>query len=494
MCYSQTSVAENVLENGSSLTDEEKNELESIIDTAAAYTMNWIDTEYSSSDAQAMTMRNSILATSSASVDTTVYTGETYYINEENFNTYKSMLSMIPSGSIVLFERGGTYRVGSITVPQNNIYFGAYGEGAKPNIYGSIKNFADSVWTEESTNVWSVSDITALEDNDAGIVIFDDGKMAGTKRATLAEVTSEGDFWYDSANDKVYLYMSGNPADIWNSIEIGVNAYIFEINGKNNITVDNLNIRYTGAHGISIQGGSSNVSVTNCEIGYIGGSYMTHTGDSTVRFGNGVEIWCAASNVTVDNCWVHQIYDTGLTHQGTATVNSGSLFTQENITFSNNLIEYCALASIEYWTSSSGSATDYNWFKNITYSNNICRFAGYGFGTQGVSRTGYHLYTSKDALNAISADGDLDTFYVTGNIFDTARGGLMQLSGCHYVSALPQLSGNTYIQNDGGVLGILATEFSGGSTTATTTYYFDASVESTVANNFKDSDATVITY
>ena len=489
-----SSVAENVLENGSSLTDEEKNVLESIVDTAAAYTMNWIDTEYSSSDAQAMTMRNSILATSSASVDTTVYTGETYYINEENFDTYKSMLSMLPSGSIVLFERGGTYRVGGITVPQNNIYFGAYGEGAKPNIYGSAKNFADSTWKNESANIWSVSDITALEDNDAGIVIFDDGKKAGTKKATLAEVTADGDFWYDSANDKVYLYSAVNPADAWNSIEIGVNAYIFEINGKNNITVDNLNIRYTGAHGISIQGGSSNVNITNCEIGYIGGSYMTHTGTSTVRFGNGVEIWCAASNVTVDNCWVHQIYDTGLTHQGTATVNSGSLFTQENITFSNNLIEYCALASIEYWTSSSGSATDYNWFKNITYSDNICRFAGYGLGTQGVSRTGYHLYTSKDALNAISADGNLDTFYVSGNIFDTARGGLMQLAGCHYVSALPQLSGNTYIQNNGGVLGVLATEFSGGSTTATTTYYFDAGVEATVANNFKDSSATVIVY
>ncbi len=489
-----SSVAENVLENGSSLTDEEKNVLESIVDTAAAYTMNWIDTEYSSSDAQAMTMRNSILATSSASVDTTVYTGETYYINEENFDTYKSMLSMIPSGSIVLFERGGTYRVGGITVPQNNIYFGAYGEGAKPNIYGSAKNFADSTWKNESANIWSVSDITALEDNDAGIVIFDDGKKAGTKKATLAEVTADGDFWYDSANDKVYLYSAVNPADAWNSIEIGVNAYIFEINGKNNITVDNLNIRYTGAHGISIQGGSSNVNITNCEIGYIGGSYMTHTGTSTVRFGNGVEIWCAASNVTVDNCWVHQIYDTGLTHQGTATVNSGSLFTQENITFSNNLIEYCALASIEYWTSSSGSATDYNWFKNITYSDNICRFAGYGFGTQGVSRTGYHLYTSKDALNAISADGDLDTFYVSGNIFDTARGGLMQLAGCHYVSALPQLSGNTYIQNNGGVLGVLATEFSGGSTTATTNYYADSQASTTMTKTFKDATATVIVY
>ena len=488
-----STVASELLANNSDLNAEEIAALEGIVDIAAANTLNWIDTAYGSSDAEAMTLRNNIIAAESGNIDSSVYGGTTYYITEENFAEYKSQLSKVPSGSKVLFKRGGTYRAVSIEVPQNNIYFGAYGEGAKPNIYGSEKNFVNSAWTNESGNIWYVSDVTVLKKNDAGIVIFDNGKKAGTKKATLAEVTADGDFWYDSANNRVYLYSEVNPKQAWNSIEIGVNASIFVIDGKKGITVDNLNIRYTGAHGVSISD-ASNIKITNCEIGYIGGSYMTHTKNSTVRFGNGVEVWCAGSDIIVDNCWVHQIYDTGLTHQGTATVKGGSLFTQKNITFSNNLIEYCALASIEYWTSASGSAQEYNWFDNIRYTNNICRFAGYGLGTQGVVRTGYHMYTSPEALNAITADGQLDTFYVSGNVFDTARGGLMQLAGCHYISALPQLSGNTYMQKKGGIIGVLATEFSSGSTSATTNYYADSDAASVISATFKDTNANVVVY
>lgn len=464
--------------------------LESIVDAATVYTANYIDTTYSASDTAAYTMRNSILSTENGTANASVYTGSTYCINESNFLTYKAKLGSLPEGSKILFQRGGTYRVGSIAISHNNLYFGAYGSGDKPVLLGSERNYANSTWAKLTGNVWYVNNISTLSDNDAGIVIFDDGKKAGTKVSALANVKNDGDFWYDQSNDRLYLASSANPATLWGSIEIGMNQHIFDINGKSGITIDNFNLRYTGGHGISLIG-VSNIAVTNCEIAYIGGSYMTHVdSNSTTRYGNGVEIWCKGNNVTVDNCWIHQIFDSGLTHQGTAT--GSSLFTQSNIAFTNNLIEYCALASIEYWSSASGNSSTFNEFGNLTYSGNICRFAGYGLGTQGMVRTGWHLYTSTAALNHM-LDGA--TFEVNGNTFDTARGGLLKIAGSHYVSCIPTLSGNTYIQNFDGILGILPTEFnSDGSVKSYTTYNFDSAAAQTIASKFKDTSATVRGY
>lgn len=483
--------AAELLSGSTVLTEAQISYLEAIVDTAAEYTANYIDTAYGNSDTAAYALRTAIAASSSAEYDTSVYNGTVYKIDEQNFETQITQLSSLSGGSVVLFERGGTYRVGSINVSADNIYFGDYGTGAKPNIYGSEKNFATESWTADGTNIWCVSGVTGLDNNDAGIVVFDNGKAAGNKVAQKSDIAADGDFWFDSANDKLYLYSTQNPSARWSDIEIGADRHIFNISGKNNITVDNLCLRYGGAHGVAISG-AAGVTVSNCEIGYIGGAYNTKSGNS--RYGNGVELWCGGEDITVENCWIHQIYDSGLTNQGTGTASANTIFTQKNITFRGNLIEYCGFACIEYWTSASGSSTEYNRFENISYTDNICRFAGYGLGAAESGKPGYTLYTTRDALNAIKEADGKDTLYVSGNIFDTARGGLMQLSGCHYISAMPQLSGNSYMQHSGAVLGVLASEYNNGSVTATTTYYFDSSVASNISAKFKDTSATVVTY
>ena len=378
--------------------------------------------------------------------------------------------------------------MGVITPNNSNIYFGAYGEGAKPNIYGSYMNFAEAKWDTDTANIWYVENATCSKNNDAGLVVFNDGKAAGTKRATLAEVVSEGDFYYEPSSDRVYLYSKVNPADAWESIEIGANSWIFDINNVENITIDNLNIRYTGGEGIVLSN-AKNVKITNCEIAYIGGSYMTHTEDTATRYGNGVEMWCAGSGLTVDNCWVHQIYDSGLTHQGTGTVASNSTFTQENITFSNNLVEYCGLAAIEYWTSNAGNG--FNYLENINYTGNILRFAGYGIGALSTERTGDIIRTDAQCMNHSSGK----VFNITNNILDTATGSLANLAGCHYQSVRPTLSGNTFMQYDGRAFGKLVKGYNtDGSSQGVTTYYVNDSIGTVVSSNFGDKTATVVIY
>ena len=91
---------------------------------------------------------------------------------------------------------------------------------------------------------------------------------------------------------------------------------------------------------------------------------MTHTSTPDIRYGNGIELWNGGYNILINNCWIYQVYDSGITHQGQGTVAGDSLFTQDNITISNNLVEYCALACVGYWASDSGSETQVDVMSN----------------------------------------------------------------------------------------------------------------------------------
>ena len=54
----------------------------------------------------------------------------------------------------------------------------------------------------------------------------------------------------------------------------------------------------------------------------------------------------ACEDFTVDHCYVYQIYDAGLTHQFKG--DNGSPVPMVNVTYTDNLIEYCTY-SIEYF-------------------------------------------------------------------------------------------------------------------------------------------------
>ena len=72
-------------------------------------------------------------------------------------------------GSYVLFRRGDTFRGQIIT--RSGVTYSAYGEGAKPNIYGWDKNSADpALWSKTDTpNVWVYAETV---EQDVGNIIF----------------------------------------------------------------------------------------------------------------------------------------------------------------------------------------------------------------------------------------------------------------------------------------------------------------------------------
>lgn len=433
-------------------------------------------------DSQADAMRNKVLNASDA-LPASV-TGKIWYISNDGsdrnsgnskndawatidaLNFYGNKIN---SGDAVLFERGGVYR-GTFNA-KSGVYYGAYGTGDKPCIYGSSQNYAKVNWKKKFGNIWICD--TYIPD-DVGTIIFNHGEMVGYKRDKKYEMKNNGDFWCDENNGyTLYVYMDKNPAEAFKSIEIGIRKTIINISaGMKDITIDNLCLKYTGAHGIDAKHGSANITIKNCEFGFIGGSYLKGYWREYTRYGNAIQFYQGCENILVENNWIYQIYDSGITHQGDGN------YVAKNINFSSNLIEYCGMGSIEYWLWNLEDEGKQCWAENVTYANNIMRFAGYGWGGyQRFDKISAHIYSNGDNHN------NFKNFKITGNIFDQSSHDLIEISSLF--KTYPTLSGNTYAQALGGRLGTYA---------ESKDIIFDASVSDVIKTVIGDNSAAIIYY
>ena len=356
-------------------------------------------------------------------------TGRTYYVSERGKDSYTGLLSSYPiktlekvaklnlsKGDAVLFERGSTFRITEPLNLVNGVTYGSYGTGDKPIILGSAKNYAvDELWDENQTPfIW---EIAIEEELDAGMVVFNNGTEVGIKKPEFEQLAKNGDFYHDIPNNKLYLYLDkGSPADVYDSIEIGLNKYILRgADNRQDITIDNIALKYTGGFGIRFGNNSKNIKITNCEIGWIGGSYSNNApyngNEISSRWGNGIEFWVGTENALIENCYVYQCFDAGITYQVSSDyVQYGGVF--KDVTFRNNLLEYNTY-NIEYFI---GKSDIEGKQENILIEDNIMRFAGYGWGYQRPDKYAIaHICAWK------SNPKDTTNFVIKDNIFDSAR-------------------------------------------------------------------------
>jgi hypothetical protein len=245
----------------------------------------------------------------------------------------------------------------------------------------------------------------------------------------------------------VSLHLEGNRADL-NKLN------------SSNITVDNLAVKYGGAHGI---GGShqSELLVQNCEVAYIGGGIQQYkaselTEDTYIpcRYGNGVEVNASCDGYTVQNCWIHDIFDAGVTHQ------TGDNHTQElifkDVTYKDNLIENCTY-SVEYFAYRGATTKADMLLDNIRIDGNIMRNAGDGFSvTRTLQPSMWNMATHiMGWYNSPNVLVEGSSFVITNNVFDRAIpsapdrtnriNSSLVLIAAENVEDLPDLEGNTYI-------------------------------------------------
>ena len=392
-------------------------------------------------DKQADEMRQHILNLP----DTPPETERVYYISykgdnkndgrspETPWKDFYRIGEVIPN-STVLFERGGVYR--GMFFAKSNMFYGAYGEGPKPQILGSKINYSvPEMWVDEGDNIWS---ITYEKSQDVGAIIFDHGVVSAIRSFNLGELDSDYKYYFDKKELKTYLYFSkGNPAlyhaeiDI---IDLGHAPAVIKIEGdSSNIVIENICLKY-GNFGVHVGGYTDNITIRGCEIGFIGGC---DTGRS-LRWGNGVEIWGSAFNSLIEDCWVYQCYDAGLTNQCNTNPNCPSFFV--DIRFLNNLIEFNQY-NIEFFN----SRTEGSYYKNMHYDNNILRFAGYqvfdpklrpGWGSDS-SYTAHFTLPWNDLV--------YDNFTIQNNILDTSYGYLIKSLGL-YNQINIDVRNNCYLQ------------------------------------------------
>lgn len=301
----------------------------------------------------------------------------------------------------ILFKRGDVF-YGTALNFGSNLYIGSYGTGAKPIISGAkiirktnsnnlenwlpdgSENYTNAwqqgsisgeTWSANSSgNIWRIdlsasgifSGITNTTANsgyrDIGFIEdISTGEKYHTRRLNLTRLASSTigqnlDFYCESAGKEngTYLYLRSNENPNKKKLILTTNRHLLYV--SSNSVIENLHLRYTGAHGIltMFDQSYSNIIIRNCIIEDIGGSVQFTESDyndemDIMRYGNGIEIalWGKGnathtiSNVTIEYNIFRNIYDTAFTIQG----DYGNYLDFK----SNNNIYVANIYAIELW-------------------------------------------------------------------------------------------------------------------------------------------------
>ena len=392
-------------------------------------------------------------------------TGTIYYFSEygndsnngltpESPKRSLSQIAMLPleAGDAVLFKRGETFRGNIIAV--KGVTYSSYGDfGDKPVLTASPANFAGkNNWEETDTpNVWKLK--TPIK-HDVGLVVFNDGEVWSEKRikgredfptGDLADLDKDLTIWHDVPQPtevEGYLYLrsdEGNPGTRFNSIEVAPRNHI--VKAADDIVIDNLCFKYTGAHGVSA-GSIRNLTVKNCEFAFIGGSWFRT--DTLSRFGNAVEVYGACDGYVVDNCYITQIYDAGVTHQLSQTPEKECIM--KDIKYTNNVITDTSYP-IEYFINTPNEGVEHK-IVNCEISGNIIMRTGMGFGDQRPDKT------AATAIKGWNTYNEAYNYTITNNIFAVSKYHMMA-TGAYADEWTPVCDSNTYIQYHRGNFGTI---------------------------------------
>ncbi len=197
-------------------------------------------------------------------------------------------------GDSIFFESGGLWRE-ALEIPSSGsesdyIYFGPYGEGPRPRIYGS----ETSAWSEYAANIW-VSD-QSFENPASGYpggVFFEAGDTilwGQAQKDLVDDLSADRDWtWYDG---NIYIYNSSDPASEYSSVEVGQRDFCIYFDEHDYLAFDSLDIRYSKLAGFKEQWPFNNetgLEVKNC--------YVSHIGIKGSRVGYGIEFWHSDSHV-----------------------------------------------------------------------------------------------------------------------------------------------------------------------------------------------------
>ncbi len=470
--------------------------------------------------------------------DELVIKGTTYYVSnsgddlndgktdETPWKTLKKVSeSHLYPDDAVLFKRGDLFR-GMVTA-KPGVTYAAYGDGEKPKFYGCHKSLADpDIWElyNAEHHIWKCNEKML----DCGTIVFNDGEAHSRKLIPSYnknmqfvcrenesclfvmenEMTEDLDlFWYyddlltkkqsngedfpvpeldcvDAWGDIYLRCDKGNPGEVFETVESVARTHMFKVGANENVTIDNLCIKYVGMHGVSAGGHVVGLHVTNCEFGWIGGSIQHYFGTdpnypqgsrgSVTRFGNAIEIYGGCEDYVASNNYIYEVYDAGITHQ----VTTSEKVIMTGIRYMDNVIEKCVYG-IEYFLDQINGENE-SYMDDVVIRGNFIRLSGYGWGQQ------RHNVDTPALIKGWGYRNTARGFLIYDNIFDHSAYRMLHLVALKE-EYCPEMHNNTYIQNLGGMIG----QYGANEAYEPEVLMFDENAEKAINEMFGDKTAKV---
>ena len=362
---------------------------------------------------------------------------------ETAWRTPERLNKGLPPGGTALLRCGDVF-YGTINVKgglgrDRHTVITSFGSGARPTISG-LKILRDdpSIWKANKLsaiyNMWYVdisdpSNFTGVATAEAnpGFLIVD-GELKPWKRFSRYDVNSQWDF--AGEDGRLYVHSTNNPALLAHDIRVAMR--VTGVRLFSHMTVSNIAVRSTGAHGMYAGWSSTpsiDILVSDCSFENIGGSELPGH-EPRVRYGNGVEFGSNCSDAIVERCEFKGIYDVAFTMQGMPTT----------IGWSDIHMRDCIVTdstqAFEIWCKDAKPGVG---FARCSFTGNRVVNVGGGWGA--VVRPNRQTATP---LLVYTTDTDTVDIVVTKNVFENAPRGLIFKSGG--IDTLPagyRIYGNT---------------------------------------------------
>ena len=318
------------------------------------------------------------------------------------------------AGTSILFKRGDTWRtdgnspnsLGAQLRPPSNgsatggpIVFDAYGTGANPIIDGSFDASAMGAWTNAGTNLWQstqtfppasgyASGNPDNQANDVGNILWgfsavgganvpptllnaSVGQMTGGGYGGIwynpgdgtAHLTTQGQWNFNTDNNKVQIYSVGNPATVMPGLSLAIDTCALYINGVSYVIVQNFTFQFSGASPLFTNGTCTNIIIRDCVVQWGGGGNISGQSTRDSRYGDGIDIEGSMQHCTVERVWFHQNYDTGVGPQCYGAF-------QENIIMRNCVVDSGGAMFTEFFFAGSPTTDVLQVYNNTFVGNN----------------------------------------------------------------------------------------------------------------------------
>ncbi len=462
--------------------------------------------------------------------------GMTYYVSDDGDDkndgktpetAWKTLRRVseaeLERGDAVLFRRGDLFR--GIVISKSGVTYAAYGSGEKPKLYGSEFSLADpELWElyDAEKHIWKCTRKVL----DSGTLVFNEGEAHSYKlipsyiggrfvcredeskpfditnemlrdldmywsfNEVMTTLPSRGEDFpipeVEGTYGEIYLRCDrGNPGEVFDSIESNARTHMFDVGENDNVTIDNICVKYVGKHGVAAGGHSVGLHVSNCEFGWIGGTIQHYLGTdpnypeggrgTVTRYGNAIEIYGGCEDYIASNNYIYEVYDAGITHQ----ITTDTKVTMTGIRYVGNVIEKCVYG-IEYFLDQIKGERE-SYMDDVVMKGNFIRLAGYGWGQQ------RHNKHTPALIKGWSYVNTARNFSITDNIFDRSAYRMLHLVALKD-EYCPTLLCNTFIQNEGGMLG----QYGGNELAEPKVLMFDEKAEDNIKKVFGDKAATVV--